>query len=78
MIYLGANQDAFAEGGKFGSLTANTMSYDPTNIDVSMAAAARSTATYSAKADLRNAPQAAAFTEFERKRARGDKKPKIG
>lgn len=64
VIYLGANQDAFAEGAKFGSRMGSTMNYAAQNMAQTMAVAARSTSSYAATASL----DAAAFTEAERKK----------
>lgn len=66
VIYLGANQDAFAEGAARGMAMANTMSFDTKNVRATMEAAARSTSTYSALGSAK----LAAFTDEERKKAR--------
>ena len=46
VIYLGANQDAFAEGSKFGSRSGTTMTYDPGKIGASVAFASAATGRY--------------------------------
>jgi Mg-chelatase subunit ChlD len=66
VIYLGANQDAFAEGATRGTVAANTMTYDADRMPQAVGAAARSTITYARSAS----PAAAAFTPAERKAAR--------
>jgi hypothetical protein len=46
VIYLGANQDAWATGATFGAPQATTMDFDPDRVQPAMAAAAQSTARY--------------------------------
>jgi Mg-chelatase subunit ChlD len=66
VIYLGANQDAFAEGAARGTVAANTMTFDVAQMPQAVGAAARSTKAYARMAS----PAAAAFTEAERAAAR--------
>jgi len=67
VIYLGANQDAFAEGAVRGMSAANTMGYSVQNVGATMKAAARSTAMYAATGSA----TLAQFTDEERKKAAG-------
>jgi len=69
VIYLGANQDAFAEGSKFGASASSTMVYDTHNIGATMKAASESTMRYAATASLASA----SFTPTERASAMGKK-----
>lgn len=69
VIYLGANQDAFAEGAARGVAAAQSMTYDVDRMPEVVGAAARSTLRYAASAS----PAAAAFTEAERAAARSRK-----
>jgi Mg-chelatase subunit ChlD len=66
VIYLGANQDAFAEGATRGAVAGNTMLYDADLVEEAVGAAALSSLRYAKAAS----PRAAAFTEAERKAAR--------
>jgi Mg-chelatase subunit ChlD len=66
VLYLGANQDAFAEGAARGMNAATTMDFDVANMPAAMAAAARASASFAESAS----PSAAAFTPSERARAR--------
>ena len=70
VIYLGANQDAFAEGAARGAVAANTMNFDVSRMRSAVAAAARSSAAYAHSA----APAEAAFTPAERAAARAPRK----
>lgn len=70
VIYLGANQDAFAEGSRVGTQMANTMTFDAGNIDVAMKSASRATRAYG----LTGSAAAASFTDDERARAVEKKK----
>lgn len=65
VLYLGANQDAFSEGAKFGSQAGTTMSYSTSNMAQTMGSAAAATARY---ADTR-LRASAAFTDEEREAA---------
>lgn len=69
VIYLGANQDAFAEGAARGVAAAQSMTYDVDRVPEVVGAAARSTLRY-AQAE---SPAAAAFTPAERAAARSRK-----
>jgi hypothetical protein len=69
VLYLGANQDAFAEAGQFGALTSNTMNYKTKNMMKGFEAAAASTVRYASSG---GSLQAAAFTEKERTEADED------
>lgn len=66
VIYLGANQDAFAEGAARGMAAASTMTFDTKNLNATMKAATRSTMSYAATGSL----SAATFTDDERKKAK--------
>lgn len=62
VIYLGANQDALAEGAKFGTDAGNSMTFDPQAVSATMTATLRAT---SAKA-YTGSNFAAAYTADER------------
>lgn len=62
VLFLGANQDAFAEGGHIGTYAGNTMNFSTANVGASMKAAARSSMAYAGSGSL----AAAAFTDDER------------
>jgi Mg-chelatase subunit ChlD len=66
VIYLGANQDAFAEGATRGAVAGNTMTFDVARMPQAVDAAARSSVAYAKSAS----PAAAAFTPEERAKAR--------
>jgi Mg-chelatase subunit ChlD len=70
VIYLGANQDAFAEGAARGAVAANTMGFELAEMPAAVNAAARSSMAYAHSAS----PAAAAFTETERAAARSPRK----
>jgi hypothetical protein len=70
VIYLGANQDAFAEGAARGAVAANTMTFDVAQMPAAVGAAARSSVAYARSAS----PAAAGFTESERAAARAPRK----
>lgn len=63
VIYLGANQDSFQEGGSRGVMMANTMNFQAKNVDIAIAAAGRATRSYG----LTGSASMAAFTDDERK-----------
>jgi Mg-chelatase subunit ChlD len=65
VIYLGANQDAWAEGAARGTAFANTMSYGTNNTTDVLKSAARATMAYAATGESTSA----GFTDDERKRA---------
>lgn len=67
VIYLGANQDAFHEGGSIGTMTSNTMNYAATGTGTrsSFAAASNATKRYAQTGSV----AAAAFTTEERENA---------
>jgi Mg-chelatase subunit ChlD len=67
VLYLGANQDAFAEGATRGVAAAHAMDYDVQHMPAAMKAMARSTRVFAETA--RRA--AAAFTPTERMEAMG-------
>lgn len=69
VIYLGANQDAFAEGATRGVAAAQSMTYDVDQMPQAVRAVARSTMRFAASAS----PAAAAFTREERAAARSKK-----
>jgi Mg-chelatase subunit ChlD len=66
VIYLGAHQDAFAEGATRGTVAANTMAFEVGRMKQVIGAAARSTLSYAHMPS----PAAAAFSDAERKAAR--------
>jgi hypothetical protein len=68
VIYLGANQDAFAEGFSFGTQAGNTMNFAATKGGMSntMASAARATRSYFAAATASAGQADASFTTDER------------
>lgn len=68
VIFLGANQDAFAEGATIGTVSQNTMTYDVNNMGATLRASARSTMAYASTGDRMGA---AAFTDAERAAAGG-------
>ncbi len=70
MIYLGANQDAIAEGAKFGTSTSNSMTFGMQQMGFAMNSATRSAKLYSSGATA----AASAFTDDERKGAKGAKR----
>ena len=65
VIYLGANQNAWAEGAAIGMHAGNVMDYDTANIGATMAATARRSLAYAQTGDA----GAEAFTDEERRRA---------
>lgn len=69
VIYLGANQDAFAEGAARGVAAAQSMTYDVDRMSEVIDAMASSTIRYAKAAS----PAAAAFTPEERAAARSRK-----
>jgi hypothetical protein len=69
IIYLGANQDAWAEGGKMGTNSFTTSGYSMNNINVAVHNASRSTMRYAAAGSV----AAAAFTAQELAENKGDK-----
>lgn len=66
VIYLGANQDAFEEGAKFGSQRGSTMDYATQNMAQTMAATAALTMRYAATGSRVEAK----FTDEEREKAK--------
>jgi len=70
VIYLGANQDAFAEGAARGTVAGNTMTFDVAEMPAAVGAAARSSMAYAHSAS----PALAAFTETERAAARAPRR----
>lgn len=71
VIYLGANQDAIHEGGRFGTYMANTMTYDMASMGAALKSTARSSAFYASGLSA----AASSFTDEERAEAVGrDKK----
>lgn len=65
VIYLGANQDAFKEGGAIGTMSASTMTYDVAKTAQALRSAGEATAMFAARGDV----AAAAFTDEQRKRS---------
>ena len=72
VLYLGANQDAFAEGNKFGTVAGNTMTYDVDNMKDTFLSASAATLRYASGGLM-----SASFTAEERARAVGKKKDNI-
>jgi hypothetical protein len=68
VIFLGANQDAFAEGGKIGTKLGTTMSYGMQNMAQTMASASASTMRFAASG---GSLKAAEFTDEEREKSGG-------
>lgn len=66
VIYLGANQDAFAESAVRGMAAANTMDFDVDRVPAAMAAVSRASRAFAASPS----PAAAAFSPTERASAR--------
>lgn len=66
VIYLGANQDAFAEGAKFGSQQATTLNYNVGSMRDTMAVAAMSTMRYASAGGGVVGRSRATFTSAER------------
>lgn len=66
VIYLGANQDAFAEGAARGMAAATTMDFDTQRVGAAIGAVARATKVFAET----GSPAAAAFTPAERAQAR--------
>jgi hypothetical protein len=66
VIYLGANQDAFAEGATRGMAAGNTLAFDVQAMPAAMRAVTRASAAFAEGAS----PAAAAFTPTERAKAR--------
>jgi hypothetical protein len=71
VIYLGANQDAWAVGQAFGTVAANTMSYDTKNMKESLASVGAATARYAEAPSPQVGRAQAAFTPAERSRSKG-------
>lgn len=67
VVYLGANQDAFATGATLGTQSANTMNFSTANIRNTMRGTAEATARYAASGSTADA----AFTDEERASAVG-------
>jgi Mg-chelatase subunit ChlD len=66
IIYLGANQDAFAEGAARGAPPANTMNFDTSRMKEAVQAVGAASRRFAASPT----PAAAAFTPEERAKAR--------
>lgn len=66
VIYLGANQDAFHEGGMRGIAAGNTMNFSTANVKSAMGSVLRSTRAYAMTGDAVGEAQ---FTDEERKDA---------
>lgn len=67
VIYLGANQDAFAEGNKRGINTDTALNFHESSYKATLGASAQSTLRYAKSGDLKTA----AFTDQERSKAIG-------
>ncbi|MGE0502049.1 MAG: hypothetical protein AB7O76_13990 [Rhizobiaceae bacterium] len=69
VVYLGANQDAFAEGATRGIAAGQSMTYDTAHMPAAVLATARASADYAESGDRRRA----AFRPYERNAAMGRK-----
>jgi hypothetical protein len=67
VVYLGANQDAFAEGAARGVGLRRSINFDTQHMPAAVGAAARMSADYAESA----MPASVAFTEEERRAALG-------
>ena len=67
VVFLGANQDAWAEGARIGTQSGTTMDYNPRHISDTMAAVSRGTRSHSHGASA----QSIEFTDDERARSKG-------
>lgn len=70
VVYLGANQDAWEVGQKFGSSSPNTMSFDLQNVGFAMDTAAAATNRYAASEHAQLGRRRAGFSGAEREQAR--------
>ncbi len=70
VIYLGANQDAWAAGQTFGTAMANTMSYDTKNMRASLESVSAATSRYATAESAQGGRAKAAFSAGERARAK--------
>jgi len=75
VIYLGANQDAFAVGATFGTVAAQTMSYDSNLVNATMASVSDATFRYVSASNRVSGRAAATFTADERKKSKVKKQP---
>lgn len=66
VIYLGANQDAWAVGASFGTRQGTTMSFDQKSTRSTLASTARATAAYGMAANAVSGQSVASFTDDER------------
>lgn len=74
IIYLGANQDAFAEGVKRGTQSGHTMNYSENSVRHAFMASSRATLDFARTGSY----SAADFTEAERKEALGNQEQAQG
>ena len=70
VVYLGANQDAWAVGQTFGMVAGNSMSYDTKNMSAALASVGAATARYTAAENAQVGRMRASFTAGERFRAK--------
>jgi hypothetical protein len=69
VIYLGANQDAWAVGQQFGAAVGNTMTFDTTNAGFALDSSGAATRRYAASIDAQIGRDVSRFTAVERARA---------
>ena len=70
MIFLAANQDAWAVGRRFGTVADNSMSIDADKIGVAMDSSGRATASYFASDSAQLGRQMSGFSRDERQKAK--------
>ena len=70
VIYLGANQDAWAVGKQFGTVAGNSMSIDADRIGVAMDSSGRATASYFASESAQIGRVLSGFSRDERRKSK--------
>jgi len=70
VIYLGANQDAWAVGEKFGTTAANSLSVDTTRLSFALDSAGRATRAYAEALDRQSGRLQSSFSAADRGKAR--------
>lgn len=70
VVYLGANQDAWAVGESFGAAGLNSLSFDQANVEVALASAGDATNRFLASDNAQIGRRRAAFSADERSRAK--------
>jgi hypothetical protein len=66
VIYLGANQDAWAVGQQFGTDLANSLSFDADRVQVALASVGRATKSFLDSPDARTGRSRSRFSDIER------------